>query len=136
MVHPALRARVFAIALTGVLSCAPRLASADAAANAAYGPGAERQRTQPERIEIPRDIRQPTEPPLSGQDLLQHLRDRYRQRFDAADVQGAGRITKEQARRAGWGYVVRNFDAMDGTGSGTVGFSDIMNFMRRNGAGL
>ncbi|KVD27079.1 hypothetical protein WI84_29370 [Burkholderia ubonensis] len=136
MAHTALRARVVAVALTGVLSCSPRFAIAGTAANAAYGSGAERQRTQPERIEIPSDIRRPTEPPLSGRDLQQHLRDRYRQRFDAADIQRAGRITKEQARRAGWGYVVRNFDEMDATGSGTVGFGDIMNFMGRNGAGL
>ncbi|AOK31578.1 MULTISPECIES: EF-hand domain-containing protein [Burkholderia] len=123
------RIHAWALLLCAASACAQT-------ASPAYPPRAAPPNENPERIRIPRDVRPSTQPPLSGPALQRHLRDRYKQRFDNADTDATGRITRDQARRAGWGYVVNHFDEIDAAQTGYVTFDDILHFMQRGGARL
>ncbi len=56
--------------------------------------------------------------------------------FDAADVNGSGTLTREQARAAGLGYIARHFDEIDRQRAGAVSFDDVKRFLRGRGAQL
>jgi hypothetical protein len=75
-------------------------------------------------------------PPTEGAALRTQVESKLAQAFDAADVMRTGSLTREQARAAGLGYVVRNFDAIDRAQSGLVRFEDIKRFLRERGAAI
>lgn len=62
---------------------------------------------------------------------------RLRLRFDEADLDKDGKLTQDEARRAGFGFVAAHFGLIDGAGRGAVNFEDVMRFMRqmRKGGG-
>jgi len=50
--------------------------------------------------------------------------------FMAADRTGSGRLTRAQARAAGFGYLANHFDAIDRDRRGTVGVDDLLRYLR------
>ncbi|MEJ6020860.1 EF-hand domain-containing protein [Ramlibacter sp. PS4R-6] len=69
-----------------------------------------------------------------GEALRGQVERKLRESFEAADTEGRGTITREQARAAGLGVVADNFDAIDHARSGRVGFDDLKRFLRARGA--
>jgi hypothetical protein len=69
-----------------------------------------------------------------GEALRGQVERKLRESFDAADVEGRGSITREQARAANLGVVADNFDAIDAARSGRVSFDDLKRFLRSRGA--
>jgi hypothetical protein len=78
----------------------------------------------------------PAAPPTEGAALRAQVERKLAQAFAAADVMRTGSLTREQARAAGLGYVVRNFDAIDRPKSGIVRFDDVKRFLRERGAAI
>ncbi|MBS0322071.1 MAG: EF-hand domain-containing protein [Proteobacteria bacterium] len=72
--------------------------------------------------------------PLSGPALQDAVDARLRARFDAADVEHVGSITRAQATAAGLGYVARDFDAIDTAGTGRVSYANVRAFLAREAA--
>ena len=75
-------------------------------------------------------------PPATGVDLKTQVERKLFASFDAADVDRAGTLTREQARAGGLGFVVRNFDRIDAARTGRVSFDDLMRYLRAQGADL
>ena len=75
-------------------------------------------------------------PPAEGAELKAQVERKLRASFDAADVGGAGSITREQAQAAGLGFVVQHFDRIDTAGNGRVTFDDLARYLRSRGAAL
>jgi len=74
--------------------------------------------------------------PAGGEALRAEVERRLRADFDAADIERAGTLTREQARAAGLGYIVKSFDRIDAAGTGRVAFDDVKRYLRANGAHL
>lgn len=88
---------------------------------------------------VPRDARQvpqgaSSQPPTQGAALKAQVERKLRERFEAADVQRRGSISRDEARAAGLGAVLENFDAIDDRRAGRVSFDDYARFLRRQGA--
>ena len=75
-------------------------------------------------------------PPAAGDALKAEVERKLRADFEAADVEHAGTLTREQARAAGLGYIVKRFDRIDAAGTGRVAFDDVKHYLRSQGAGL
>ena len=75
-------------------------------------------------------------PPADGSELKAQVERKLRTSFDAADVSGAGAITRDQAQAAGLGFVVANFERIDAAGTGRVTFDDLKRYLRTQGADL
>jgi hypothetical protein len=73
-------------------------------------------------------------PPSQGASLDDEVRRKLRASFDAADVGHLGALTREQARRGGFGFVANNFDRIDVDRKGSVTFEDLLRYLRANGA--
>ncbi|MEP7062042.1 MAG: EF-hand domain-containing protein [Betaproteobacteria bacterium] len=94
----------------------------------------------PAVIETP--LRDPWVPPQSrsapaasqtrGAELRAQVDRKLAAAFDAADVAHAGTLTREQARAAGLGFVVRHFDDIDTQRTGIVRFDDLRRFLDAN----
>lgn len=61
---------------------------------------------------------------------------KLKERFDSADPGRTGTLTREQANKAGLGFVVKHFDAIDQRNAGVVRFEDVKQFLRKRGAQL
>jgi carboxypeptidase C (cathepsin A) len=86
---------------------------------------------------VPEALRHATPaPPTRGDALEAQVEGKLRSEFDSARGEHAGELTREEARAAGLGYIVRHFDAMDVRGAGAVRFEDVKQFMRERGARL
>ena len=86
---------------------------------------------------VPEALRHSTPaPPTRGDALEAQVEGKLRSEFDGARGARAGELTREEARAAGLGYIVHNFDAMDVRGAGAVRFDDVKQFMREQGARL
>ena len=86
---------------------------------------------------VPPEARNPSRtPPPAGAALRAEVERKLRQAFDDADVARTGSLTREQARAAGLGYVVRHFDAIDRQRRGAVQFDDVKRYMVERGARL
>jgi hypothetical protein len=72
--------------------------------------------------------------PTTGAALQAQVERKLRARFDAADVEGTGALTREQARAAGLGLVANNFDRIDVGRTGKVTFEDLKRYLRSRGA--
>ncbi len=75
-------------------------------------------------------------PPGTGVDLKTQVERKLFASFDAADVDRAGTLTRDQARAAGLGFVVKHFDSIDVAGTGRVSFDDLKRYLRAQGADL
>ena len=72
--------------------------------------------------------------PTQGAALRAQAEGKLKESFDAADPDGAGALTREQARAAGLGFVANHFDAIDQGATGVVRFEDLKRFLRERGA--
>lgn len=68
-------------------------------------------------------------PAASGEALQRQAMQKLRKRFDEADRDGSGKLTEEEARRAGLGFIAANFDAIDSARHGAVSFDDVSRFL-------
>ena len=67
--------------------------------------------------------------PASGPALRGQAMEKLRQRFKQADTDGNGQLTLEEARKAGLGMVVKNFDQIDTAHSGHISFDDLKAYL-------
>jgi hypothetical protein len=86
---------------------------------------------------VPPELRKaPSAPAPQGAALRAQVERKLRAGFDAADASGSGTLTREQARGAGLGYIVKHFDEIDRQRAGAVSFDDVKRFLRTRGAQL
>ena len=71
----------------------------------------------------------PAAPAASGEALQQQAAAKLRQRFDAADQDADGALTVDEARKAGLGYIVNHYDAIDTARAGKVTFDDVRRYL-------
>jgi hypothetical protein len=73
-----------------------------------------------------RTLRRPPRDASSGPVLLRYqAMQKLKKRFEDADVDHSGSLTRDEARKAGLGFVDKNFDHIDSTQRGAVSFDDI-----------
>ncbi|MES2149494.1 MAG: EF-hand domain-containing protein [Pseudomonadota bacterium] len=72
--------------------------------------------------------------PAFGAALRAEAMQKLRQRFEQADLDASSSLTVEEARRAGLGFVVQHFDAIDSTHRGKVSFDDLRAYLVRRRA--
>lgn len=68
--------------------------------------------------------------PSSGAALQQQAMQKLRLRFDEADIDKDGRLTQDEARRAGFGFVAAHFSLIDTDKRGYVQFDELVKFMQ------
>ncbi len=80
---------------------------------------------------LPPSLRTPSAvPAASGQALRNEAMQKLQRRFEEADLDASGSLTRDEAERAGLGYVVASFDEIDSAGQGKVSFADVKRFMQ------
>ena len=79
-------------------------------------------------------IEGPPPPETRGDALRSQVERKLQATFAAADTEGRGSITREQARAANLGLVADNFDAIDQGRTGRVSFEDLKRYLRQRGA--
>ncbi len=86
---------------------------------------------------VPPELRIPAPAPaLQGAALRAQVERKLKAGFDAADANRSGTVTRDQARAAGLGYIVKHFDDIDRQRAGAVSFDDVKRFLRGRGAQL
>jgi len=86
---------------------------------------------------VPPELRKPAAAPApQGAALRAQVERKLKAGFDKADVDHSGTVTREQARAAGLGYLVKHFEAIDRQRAGAVSFDDLKRFLRGRGAQL
>lgn len=81
---------------------------------------------------LPPDKRKPSsEPAASGEELRAQAIHKLKKRFEEADLDASGSLTKDEARKAGLGFVVKNFDRIDAGHRGLVSFDDLKAYMQQ-----
>jgi hypothetical protein len=81
---------------------------------------------------LPPALRTPSAvPPASGQALRNEAMQKLKRRFEQADLDASGSLTRDEAQRAGLGFVVASFDDIDSGGRGKVSFDDVKKFMQQ-----
>ena len=70
-------------------------------------------------------------PAASGEALQQQALHKLRRRFEEADLDASGKLTEEEARRAGLGFISSNFAAIDSARKGAVSFDDVNRFLEQ-----
>lgn len=86
---------------------------------------------------VPPELRKPAAAPApQGAALRAQVERKLKAGFDAADTNRSGTLTREQARSAGLGLIVRHFDDIDRQRAGAVSFDDVKRFLRGRGAKL
>jgi len=75
-------------------------------------------------------------PETQGEALRAQVERKLRASFDAADVEGRGSLTRDQAQRGGLGFIAKHFDLIDTGHTGRVTFDDYLNYLRAQGARL
>lgn len=87
---------------------------------------------------VPASVRQKVlaASPLPAQSLPEAVTQRLKARFDAADVNRTGTLTRAQAEAGGFGFIALHFDAMDRQSRGRVSFEDLKHFLSNRGARL
>jgi len=86
---------------------------------------------------VPPELRTPAPTPATqGAALRAQVERKLKTGFDRADVGRSGTVTRDQARAAGLGYIVKHFDDIDRQRAGAVSFDDVKRFLRGRGAQL
>ena len=70
-------------------------------------------------------------PAASGAALQKQAVHKLRRRFEEADLDANGRLTQEEAARAGLGFISGNFAAIDSAGTGAVSFDDVDRYLKQ-----
>jgi hypothetical protein len=79
---------------------------------------------------LPPDKRTPSsEPAASGPALRMQAIQKLKQRFEQADLDGNGRLTRDEASKAGLGFVVQHFDEIDSAHRGAVSFDELKAYL-------
>lgn len=71
----------------------------------------------------------PAEPPATGKALRAQALAKLEAQFKKADADGDGQLSVEESK--GFGFVARNFDAIDVERRGVVTFEDLLTFLAR-----
>ncbi|MES2019069.1 MAG: EF-hand domain-containing protein [Pseudomonadota bacterium] len=88
--------------------------------------------TVPPGPALPPALRNPSpQPPASGLALRNEAMQKLKQRFEQADLDASGSLTRDEAERAGLGFVVARFDQIDSAGRGKVNFADVKRYMQQ-----
>ncbi len=69
-------------------------------------------------------------PSPTGAALQTHAMQKLKIRFEQADVNSSGGLTKDEASKAGFGFVATHFDEIDTKKRGSVTFDELAQFMR------
>lgn len=81
---------------------------------------------------VPKEQRIPSrEPAASGDELRAKVQQKLRKRFDDADADHSGTLTKQEAEQAGLGYVAAHFAEIDTANRGEVKFEEVQAWMRK-----
>ncbi len=70
-------------------------------------------------------------PSASGAALRVQAMSKLKIRFEQADVNASGTLTREEASGAGFGFIARHFDAIDTAKRGSVSFEELAAFMQQ-----
>jgi len=54
---------------------------------------------------------------------------KLKKRFEEADLDGNGSLSREEAHKAGLGFIEKNFDHIDSAQRGAVSFEDLKAFI-------
>ena len=79
-------------------------------------------------------IEGPPPPETRGDALRAQVERKLQATFAAADSEGRGSITRDQARAAHLGIVADNFEQIDQGRTGRVSFEDLKRYLRQRGA--
>ncbi len=75
---------------------------------------------------VPPSLRKPLQDAASGPILLRYqAMQKLKKRFDDADLDGSGTLSRDEARKAGLGFIDKNFDHIDSAQRGSVNFEDL-----------
>jgi hypothetical protein len=85
---------------------------------------------------VPPELRKVAPVPATRGTIAEDVRRKLQASFDAADTARTGTLTREQARRGGFGFLANNFERIDVDGKGTVTFDELLRYLRANGAKL
>jgi hypothetical protein len=76
--------------------------------------------------DVPPALRRPLRDASSGPILLRYqAMQKLKRRFDEADTDGNGALNRDEARKAGLGFIDKNFDHIDTAQRGNVNFEDL-----------
>jgi hypothetical protein len=79
---------------------------------------------------LPPALRKPLGEAATGTALLRYQpMQKLKQRFEAADQDGSGTLSRDEARRAGLTVVDKNFDHIDTAQRGAVSFDDLKTYL-------
>ncbi|MYM29084.1 EF-hand domain-containing protein [Duganella sp. CY15W] len=79
---------------------------------------------------IPPALRKPLRDATTGPVLLRYqAMQKLKKRFDEADLDGNGVLSRDEARKAGLGFVDKNFEHIDTSQRGTVSFDDLKAYL-------
>ncbi|MYM23049.1 EF-hand domain-containing protein [Duganella sp. FT135W] len=79
---------------------------------------------------VPPAMRKPMRDYSSGPTLLRYqAMQKLKKRFDEADQDGNGMLTRDEARKAGLGFVEKNFDHIDTGQKGSISFDDLKSYL-------
>jgi hypothetical protein len=70
-------------------------------------------------------------PETRGAALRAQVLAKLERQFQQADRSGRGALSLDEAQRAGWGFAVQNFDALDVQGRGEIRLQDVQRFIQR-----
>ncbi len=80
---------------------------------------------------VPPALRQaPRDKGASGEDLRRQVLQKLKARFDAADADHDTRLTQDEAKAGGLGFVTRHFADIDAAQRGSVSFDDVRKFVQ------
>lgn len=72
-----------------------------------------------------------TTPATSGEALRSEALQKLRRRFEEAELDGDGKLSEDEAKRAGLGFIAGNFAEIDTAKAGKVSFDDVRKFMQQ-----
>lgn len=78
---------------------------------------------------LPPAMRKPPRDGAAGPVLQYQSMQKLKKRFEEADLDGNGSLSREEARQAGLGFVEKNFDHIDTAQRGAVSFDDLKAFI-------
>ncbi len=79
---------------------------------------------------VPPEARHPsTSPPTRGAALHAQVERKLAASFEAADVNHTGALTRDEAKAAGLGFIVKHFDDIDTRRSGLIRFDDVTRYL-------
>lgn len=110
-----------------VLTAAMTQAGAQAPqAETATPQAVQRSTPAPADASVPPSLRRPLRDASSGPVLLRYqAMQKLKKRFDEADLDGSGTLNRDEARKAGLGFIDKNFDHIDTAQRGAVNFEDL-----------